>query len=272
MNINEHILRKIIREALNEMMAYHGGARKFGAFDLSKAHTGEGGTMYGYGVYVTTNPNTAKYYMNISAQGQGAGYLYEVQIPDDNGRNYLNIQKNSPQVYDYLTRGLSKIKPDAAGDIEGCLSYCKQYDTLMWMFQSGCEYSFDEVELANALQQLGYVGVRVPVGYRDAGMGQTEGYNYTIFSDKNVKIINVRQLPVQKRQVAESRIMDAVSKAVRKALNEEGIHIKEKNRGKFNATKERTGKSTEELTHSKNPLTRKRAIFAQNAKKWNKKK
>ena len=32
---------------------------------------------------------------------------------------------------------------------------------------------------------------------------------------------------------------------------------------------ERTGKSTEELTHSKNPLTRKRAIFAQNAAKWN---
>lgn len=44
------------------------------------------------------------------------------------------------------------------------------------------------------------------------------------------------------------------------------IHIKPENRGKFTATKKRTGKSTEELTHSKNPLTRKRAIFAQNAK------
>ena len=47
-----------------------------------------------------------------------------------------------------------------------------------------------------------------------------------------------------------------------------GIHIKKKNKGKFNALKKRTGKSTEELTHSKNPLTRKRAIFAQNAKRW----
>ena len=47
------------------------------------------------------------------------------------------------------------------------------------------------------------------------------------------------------------------------------IHINPKNRGKFTATKKRTGKSTEELTHSKNPLTRKRAVFAQNAKKWN---
>lgn len=46
------------------------------------------------------------------------------------------------------------------------------------------------------------------------------------------------------------------------------IHIKPENKGKFNATKERTGKTTEELTHSKNPLTRKRAIFAQNASRW----
>ena len=46
------------------------------------------------------------------------------------------------------------------------------------------------------------------------------------------------------------------------------IYIKPENRGKFTQTKKRTGKTTEELTHSKNPLTRKRAIFAQNAKKW----
>jgi len=51
-----------------------------------------------------------------------------------------------------------------------------------------------------------------------------------------------------------------------------GIHIDPENKGKFNATKKRTGKSTEELTHSKNPLTRKRAIFAQNCKKWSHKK
>lgn len=48
-----------------------------------------------------------------------------------------------------------------------------------------------------------------------------------------------------------------------------GIHIKPENKGKFNALKKRTGKSTEELTHSKNPLTRKRAIFAQNFGKKN---
>lgn len=47
-----------------------------------------------------------------------------------------------------------------------------------------------------------------------------------------------------------------------------GICINPANRGKFNATKKRTGKTTEELSHSKNPLTRKRAQFALNARKW----
>lgn len=50
------------------------------------------------------------------------------------------------------------------------------------------------------------------------------------------------------------------------------IHINPKNKGKFNATKKRTGKTTEQLTHSKNKKTRMRAIFAQNAARWNHKK
>lgn len=48
-----------------------------------------------------------------------------------------------------------------------------------------------------------------------------------------------------------------------------GIHINPKNKGKFTETMRRTGKTAEELLHSKNPLTRKRAQFAINARKWN---
>ena len=46
------------------------------------------------------------------------------------------------------------------------------------------------------------------------------------------------------------------------------IKIKPENVGKFTATKKKTGKTTAELKHSSNPLTRKRATFAANAKKW----
>lgn len=69
---------------------------------------------------------------------------------------------------------------------------------------------------------------------------------------------------------AEARRKLGIKEPVK--VEEESIDIDPKNKGKFNATKKATGKSTEELTHSKNPLTRKRAIFAQNAKKWSHKK
>lgn len=71
--------------------------------------------------------------------------------------------------------------------------------------------------------------------------------------------------------ISESDLHRMIFEVISDVLNEK-IEIKPENKGKFTATKKRTGKSTEELTHSKNPLTRKRAVFAQNAKKWNHKK
>ena len=78
------------------------------------------------------------------------------------------------------------------------------------------------------------------------------------------------QINLREQRTIVNHVDRIISESVDKILREK-IEIKKKNRGKFNATKKRTGKSTEELTHSKNPLTRKRAIFAQNAKKWKKK-
>lgn len=70
--------------------------------------------------------------------------------------------------------------------------------------------------------------------------------------------------------LTENELREIVSEAIRN-VNENSIKIKPENKGKFTATKKATGKSTEELTHSKNPITKKRAIFAQNVKRWNKK-
>lgn len=66
--------------------------------------------------------------------------------------------------------------------------------------------------------------------------------------------------------VVNRNLLDLLNKEKRKYGGT--IHIKPENRGKFNATKARTGKTTEELTHSSNPVTKKRAVFAQNAAKW----
>jgi len=48
-----------------------------------------------------------------------------------------------------------------------------------------------------------------------------------------------------------------------------GIHIKPENKGKFTAYKKRTGKTTEEALHSKDPHVRQMANFARNSAHWN---
>lgn len=50
------------------------------------------------------------------------------------------------------------------------------------------------------------------------------------------------------------------------------IHINPENKGKLTATEHRTGKTAEQLTHSSNETTRKRAQFAVNVKSFNHKK
>ena len=48
------------------------------------------------------------------------------------------------------------------------------------------------------------------------------------------------------------------------------IYIKPENKGKFTAYKKRTGKTTEEALHSKNPHVRQMANFARNSAHWRK--
>lgn len=66
--------------------------------------------------------------------------------------------------------------------------------------------------------------------------------------------------------------MDKLDRIIKEEINRilqegSGIEIKPENKGKFTATKKRTGKSTSELLHSKNKKTRARANFARMAKR-----
>lgn len=99
--------------------------------------------------------------------------------------------------------------------------------------------------------------------------------------DKHEKILDSKASPIARR--SSLLMLDRIEKEFNDLVQEQemeklsasneqfakgGIYIKPENRGKFNATKRRTGKTTEELTHSKNPLTKKRTIPTQNAAKW----
>lgn len=84
--------------------------------------------------------------------------------------------------------------------------------------------------------------------------------------DPNVEVFKRGLFGITRRM---SKRKLALSKGLTNHKYGGSIHINPANRGKFTATMKRTGKTAEELSHSSNPLTRKRAIFALNARKWN---
>jgi len=108
------------------------------------------------------------------------------------------------------------------------------------------------------------------VNYNPSGQS---GFGHTSMAP-GTPVAQPQSPPVAMEQSANSHTNENTDYSIDSARQDEGlakyggIHIKPENKGKFNATKQRTGKSTEELTHSSDPVTRKRAIFAQNAAKW----
>ena len=105
---------------------------------------------------------------------------------------------------------------------------------------------------------------RMQNDYQDEFYGYGESA-YRTNESKSLKL-SESELKAVVKEAAISLIQEYTKKQMGKEVDE-SIDIDPKNKGKFTATKKATGKSTEELCHSKNPLTRKRANFAKMAKR-----
>ena len=131
--------------------------------------------------------------------------------------------------------------------------------------QRGFEMENRQIKLSEAeLKQVVKEAAIQIINEYNQRMAKTKGFVKSTHGHRNGK--NREATPEER---AEARRRLGIKEP--ETVEQESIEIKPENKGKFTATKKATGKSTEELTHSKNPLTRKRAIFAQNAKRWSKK-
>lgn len=81
--LKESELKKIIKEAIDEVTAYHYSNADFNDFDLGFVNTGNKMQAWGYGIYVSLSDEGAKSY------GKNQ---YIVEIPSDN-KLYLNNWK-----------------------------------------------------------------------------------------------------------------------------------------------------------------------------------
>jgi hypothetical protein len=166
------------------------------------------------------------------------------------------------------------IKCMAAGTVEDPFS---RYDTCIVLWPKSNRMIEDKEK--NMKGQIKLTEQELKQVVKEAAMNLIKEY-YTVRSMHGKRKMKSGN-PIKDKEIIDTernaKMAKAVDKQVEKASkvqeegSDSGIHIKPENKGKFTATKKATGKSTEELTHSKNPLTRKRAVFAQNAKKWAKK-
>lgn len=187
-NINNNNISHINENNVDELIAYHGShtnpnMTKFE--DDFEDNNDPHRQKMGYGIYVAVNPERSANYANLN------GGLYQVEIPDDNGKNYLYADRKIPKSLSNKIKKYIINQPDV---IELWGDYI--YDEL---------HIFDNCETENLYGNLNYL-----LGHSDdspkrnayllhsfgfAGMKNTaskkfpDDDEYVIFHPSDVKII-----------------------------------------------------------------------------------
>jgi hypothetical protein len=124
--------------------------------------------------------------------------LYEVDIPDDNGNNYLSwYDKPTPMQQKTIIDGLSKLEKRFNHKILSI--YCfveggRTYNTLRDAFNNYVGFKRDKSAKAASLflMQCGFDGIKYPAGtiWKKPTKASEDAMNYVIFDASKVKIIN----------------------------------------------------------------------------------
>lgn len=208
---------------------YHGTGADFDRFDHSHMGEGSGSQSYGWGTYVTTNHETGKAYAE-SVGGRttpvGSRHLYMVDIPDDNGENYLHwdgylTREQSNKIMDAV-RDILKQRGEYQDETEYELKSALGFGTIGRHVEAGMDYFLGDMKNyatgedpgaerdAKILNSLGIVGMEIPI---DRNGGQRfPGSNYVIFDENNLKIANHLRFSRTPEQKAEDEKVFAAAK------------------------------------------------------------
>lgn len=185
---------------------YHGSGADFDAFRLSHIGEGEGAQVYGYGIYVTEVEDIGRMYAKQYAnQNDGPCYLYTVEIPDDNGRNYLKWGKASARAISRIIKAMTDEQKELIAEIpvptfaNGREIFSKEdyKNRILWYLKNWTADVYEIVEYATGsakaaselLSHAGFVGIKYPAEYQSGGR-KDGASNYVIFNEDDAKIID----------------------------------------------------------------------------------
>lgn len=178
------------------MTVYHGSGAKFDKFDSAFMGTGEGEQAYGWGHYVTEVEEVGRTYADAKTST-----LYTIEIPEDNGHNYLSYDKAVPKeevksvldaLYDHLVADEESGYSDKAASKE----LRKELDSLAEdeidgnnLYGTVSSYLGTDKEASEFLGGIGYAGIKYPTNFKSGGNAEGTS-NYVIFKDSDLKIVD----------------------------------------------------------------------------------
>ena len=168
--------------------AYHGTDADFEAFDHSHMGEGAGGQAYGWGSYFTEEEGVARSYA-------GGGFVYEAELPDDTGSNYLHFE-SKPSNKDIARVKRELVEYILRNDEEGMYDYPQGKDDLTqevddagepttWrdLYGTVSSHLGSDKEASAFFHSIGYVGIQYNSSETDG-----EKKNLVIFDESDISI------------------------------------------------------------------------------------
>lgn len=168
--------------------AYHGTDADFEAFDYSHMGEGAGGQAYGWGSYFTEEEGVARSYA-------GGGFVYEAELPDDTGSNYLHFE-SKPSNKDIARVKRELVEYILRNDEEGMYDYPQGKDDLTqevddagepttWrdLYGTVSSHLGSDKEASSFFHSIGYVGIQYNSSETDGGKK-----NLVIFDESDISI------------------------------------------------------------------------------------
>ena len=168
--------------------AYHGTDADFEAFDHSHMGEGAGGQAYGWGSYFTEEEGVARSYA-------GGGFVYEAELPDDTGSNYLHFE-SKPSNKDIARVKRELVEYILRNDEEGMYDYPQGKDDLTqevddagepttWrdLYGTVSSHLGSDKEASAFFRSIGYVGIQYNSSETDRGKK-----NLVIFDESDISI------------------------------------------------------------------------------------
>lgn len=120
-------------------------------------------------------------------------YLYDVDVPDDNGSNYLNWDKKVPsKILNKVNKGLEsigkKIITPMADSYSGVINGEDLYKAIASRLTEENTIFKNDKAASKFLSSIGFTGIKYPAGTIFGGAKKGD-YNYVIFDENNANIV-----------------------------------------------------------------------------------